>query len=115
MEWGNLVKQSEKVCMYQKLAGDNPYSRATPVPEAMVEPLGVQKNRRHSDSSLALFRPEVRAFEGELDKQENGMASDSGSDWTDDECEDLEYCVPKRGTPATDTTWSLVCEHHNVI
>lgn len=92
--------------MYQKLAGDNPYSRATPVPDAMVDALGVQKARRYSESSLALFRPTVRDDSVE---KENAMASGSVSDWTDDECEDLGSNVSTRRDPvATDTTRSLV-------
>ncbi|KAJ5359695.1 uncharacterized protein N7496_012108 [Penicillium cataractarum] len=116
IEWGNLAKESEKVTMYQNLAGDNPYSRATPVPEAMVDALGIDKTRRYSESSLALFRP-VHAHDGGSFKREDGMASDSVSVWTDDECEDLE-CNPvliRNASAVTDTTWSLVCEHHNVV
>jgi hypothetical protein len=100
--------------MYQKLAGDNPYSRATPIPEAMVDPLGVQKPRRYSESSLALLQAGVGVFDGELPKQDHTVASEPSSDWTDDECGDLDCDDSSRGT-AADTTWSLVCEHHNVI
>lgn len=117
IEWGTLASQSEKVTMYQNLAGDNPYSRATPVPEAMVDALGVDKTRRYSESSLALFRPVVRAFDGGSVKREDGMVSGSVSVWTDDECEDLD-CNPGliwRAPVVTDTTWSLVCEHHNLV
>jgi hypothetical protein len=107
IKWRNLAKKSEKITMYQKLAGDNPYSRATPVPDAMVDALGVQKARRYSESSLALFRPTVRDDSVE---KENSMASGSVSDWTDDECEDLGSNVSTRRDPvATDTTRNLVC------
>ena len=100
--------------MYQKLARDSPYSRATPVPEAMVDPLGVQKPRRYSESSLALLQARQGVFDGELPKQAHAVASDPFSDWTDDECEDLDCDDSSRGA-AAETTWSLVCEHHNVI
>lgn len=100
--------------MYQKIAGDNPYSHATPIPEAMVDPLGVQKTRRYSESSLTLFQPGVGVFGGELPKRDHAVASDPFSDWTDDECEDLDCDDSSHGT-AADTTWSLVCDHHNVI
>jgi hypothetical protein len=113
IECGDLAKQSEKVSMYRKIAGDNPYSRATPVPEAMVDPLGVHKTRRYSESSLALFRPAVCALDGDCLKQEKGMASGSVSDWTDDECKVMDCNVSTRRD--TDTTWSLLCEHHNLI
>lgn len=115
VEWGSLAKQSEKVTMYRKIAGENPYSRATPVLEAMVDPLGVQKIRRYSESSVALFRPAVRAVDGECVKKATGIASGSVSDWTDDECEELNCHVStRRGAISWDTTWSLVCEHNNL-
>ncbi|KAJ5167523.1 uncharacterized protein N7482_006304 [Penicillium canariense] len=109
---GDLAEKSETMTMYQKLAEDNPYSRATPVPEAMVDPLGI-----HSTG---------QAFDGDGVQQQDEMEvpfiyqyspSDySSSDWTDDECEDWD------GKPSTTTgpspagtTWSLLCEHHNFI
>lgn len=116
IEWGTLAKQSEKVTMYQSLAEDNPYSRAPPVPEAMVDTLGTDKPRRYSESSLASYRPVVAAFDGGSTKREDGMVSDSVSVWTDDECEDLDSNVSRRRAPVvTDTTWSLACEHHDLV
>jgi hypothetical protein len=116
IEWGTHAKQCEKVTMYQSLAGDNPYSPATPVPEAMVDTLGIDKPRRYSDSSLALYQPVVAVFDGGSSKREDGMVSDSVSVWTNDECEDSNSTVSRRRAPVvTDTTWSLVCEHHNLV
>lgn len=100
--------------MYQKLAGGNPYSRATPIPEAMVDPLGVQKIRRYSESSLTLVQSGVGVVGGELPKQDHAVPCDLFSDWTDDECEDLD-CDDSSYGAAAPTTWSLVCDHHNVI
>jgi hypothetical protein len=116
VEWDSLAKQSEKVTIYRKIAGDNPYSRATPVPEVMVDPLGALKARRNSESSLALFRPASCALDGDSVGKGNSIASGSVSDWTDDECEDLNCkVVARRGAVSGDTTWSLVCEHNNLI
>jgi hypothetical protein len=116
VKWGNLAKQSEKVTMYRKIAGDNPYSRATPVLEAMVDPLGVHKTRRYSESSLALFRPALCALDGDCVRKENGIAAGSVSDWMDDDCEDLDCNVStRRGAISRDTAWSLGCEPHNLI
>lgn len=116
VEGDNLAKHSEKVTLYRKIAGGNPYSRATPVPEAMVDALGGQKTRRYSESSLALLRPGVCALDGDSVRKEDGIASGSVSDWTDDECEDLICKVSTcRGAISRDTTWSLLCEHDNLV
>ncbi|KAF3397957.1 hypothetical protein F1880_006459 [Penicillium rolfsii] len=117
VKWGNITKHSEEMTMYRKIACDNPYSRATRVlEEAMVDPLGVQMTRRYSESSLALFRPAICAWDGKSVRKENDIAPGCVSDWTDEECETMDCSVStRRDALSRDMMWNLVCGHDNHI
>ncbi|KAJ5682992.1 hypothetical protein N7462_006157 [Penicillium macrosclerotiorum] len=55
--------KSEKALMYERLAHANPYSRHTPVDEAMIEPLSMVTPRRSRDSICTTFEGLARGFE----------------------------------------------------
>ncbi|KAJ5162097.1 hypothetical protein N7492_007489 [Penicillium capsulatum] len=67
--------------------------------------------------------PHLRGFGGQIESVDVPVvyqysASDYGSEWTDDECEQSgsDYETPIRKSPSPgDTTWSLVCNQNNWI
>lgn len=108
--WEDVENELDMVGSYQGLAQGNPYSRATPVPEAQVAPLRVSRA-----ASKAATANESTV---EVPLKYQYSASDySGSDyWTDASCEDTELEAPalKAPSPAM-TTWSLVCDEGNGV
>lgn len=106
--WANLQAELGMVHSYQKLAHGNPYSRATPIPEAKVAPLRVSKAACEVRSSRE------RSVEVPLKYQFSASDYSSSDYWTDASCEESDCDAPARqASSAAITTWSLVCKEGN--
>lgn len=106
--WEDVENELNMVGSYQGLAQGNPYSRATPVPEAQVAPLRVSRAASRAATT------NESTVEVPLKYQYSASDYSSSDYWTDASCEDAELEAPASKAPSLAmTTWSLVCDEGN--
>ncbi|KAJ5114295.1 hypothetical protein NUU61_000054 [Penicillium alfredii] len=120
---------NDVMAMYQRIGKGSPYSSDTFV----RQPSSVHQHRMTQDRIRGYHQfvssplsPELQECEDPSLKEmeaaeillEYALSSsgESNSEWTDEECEDWAFEGPVRKDPSPAvTTWSLVCDHGNVI
>ncbi|KAJ5146713.1 hypothetical protein N7526_000065 [Penicillium atrosanguineum] len=131
--WSEVERELSMIRTCREIATDNPYSRATPVPGARVEPLRVSRvDSRHEQLSMSMSMRNSPTYKPYVNENSSFLNYSSSDYWTDATLDSEEENLAStfksqpppqpqprdpvlQGQPRVMTTWGMMVDQSNMI